>query len=48
MAAFALPRFIYGRLKPIIDRVLDWHQVQEAHRIMESNQNVGKIVLKVS
>lgn len=48
MAAFALPRFEDGRLKPIIDCVLDWHQVQEAHKLMESNQNVGKIVLKVS
>jgi putative PIG3 family NAD(P)H quinone oxidoreductase len=47
MAAFALPRFEDGRLKPIIDRVLDWHQVQEAHRLMESNQNAGKIVLTI-
>jgi NADPH:quinone reductase-like Zn-dependent oxidoreductase len=48
LAAFALPRFKEGRLKPIIDRVLDWKQVQEAHRLMESNQNTGKIVLKWS
>jgi len=47
MAAFALPRFGDGRLKPVIDRVLDWKQVQEAHQLMESNQNTGKIVLKV-
>jgi NADPH:quinone reductase-like Zn-dependent oxidoreductase len=48
LAAFALPRFKEGRLKPIIDRVLDWQQVQEAHTLMENNQNTGKIVLKVS
>jgi putative PIG3 family NAD(P)H quinone oxidoreductase len=46
--AFALPRFKDGRLKPIIDRVLDWNQVKEAHAIMENNSNAGKIVLKIS
>jgi NADPH:quinone reductase-like Zn-dependent oxidoreductase len=44
---FALPRFKEERLKPVIDRVLDWNQVKEAHAIMESNKNSGKIVLKV-
>jgi putative PIG3 family NAD(P)H quinone oxidoreductase len=44
---FALPRFQDGRLKPVIDRVLDWNQVKEAHAIMESNKNSGKIVLKI-
>jgi putative PIG3 family NAD(P)H quinone oxidoreductase len=44
---FALPRFRDGRLKPVIDRVLDWNQVKEAHAIMESNKNSGKIVLKI-
>lgn len=48
MAAFALPRFKDGRLKPVIDCVLDWTDVQEAHRLMESNQNSGKIVLRIT
>lgn len=47
LSAFALPRFQDGRLKPVIDRVLDWTQVQEAHHLMESNQNTGKIVLRI-
>lgn len=48
LAAFALPRFADGRLRPIVDRAFDWQQVREAHQYMESNQNAGKIVLRVS
>jgi len=45
---FALPRFADGRLVPIVDTVFDWHEVGDAHRRMESNANVGKIVLRVT
>jgi tumor protein p53-inducible protein 3 len=44
---FALPRFADGRLQPVIDRVFDWQDVREAHRYMESNANIGKIVLRI-
>lgn len=44
---YALPRFADGRLQPVIDKVFDWQDVREAHRYMESNANVGKIVLRV-
>ncbi|HEX7069217.1 MAG TPA: NAD(P)H-quinone oxidoreductase [Rhodothermales bacterium] len=46
-ATFALPRLEDGRLRPIIDRVFDWADVAEAHQRMESNLNVGKIVLRI-
>ncbi|WPP53292.1 NAD(P)H-quinone oxidoreductase [Catalinimonas niigatensis] len=46
-SAFALPLFAAGELKPIIDRVYPWEQVVEAHQHMESNQNSGKIVLRI-
>ncbi|MGZ8431463.1 MAG: NAD(P)H-quinone oxidoreductase [Candidatus Deferrimicrobiaceae bacterium] len=46
-AAFALPRFADGRLIPVIDSVFDWTEVGSAHLRMESNANVGKIVLRV-
>lgn len=36
-----------GLLTPIIDRVFAFEDVVEAHRYMESNQQFGKIVLKV-
>lgn len=46
-AAFALPLFEEKKLKPIIDRIYSWEQIIEAHQYMESNQNTGKIVLKI-
>jgi putative PIG3 family NAD(P)H quinone oxidoreductase len=46
-AQFALHRFQSGELKPVIDRIFDWEQVQEAHRYMEENRNIGKIILKI-
>jgi len=40
-----LPLFSTDKLKPVIDCVLPIQEVQEAHRMMESNSNQGKIVL---
>lgn len=36
-----------GRIMPQIDRVIDWRDVVAAHEYMESNQNIGKIVLRI-
>jgi len=36
-----------GKLKPVIDRVFTLDQIVEAHRHMESNTQLGKIVVKV-
>ena len=36
-----------GKLKTVIDRVFPFDQLAEAHRYMESNQQSGKIVVKV-
>jgi NADPH:quinone reductase-like Zn-dependent oxidoreductase len=36
-----------GRLTPLVDRVFDFEQVVEAYQYMESNQQKGKIVVKV-
>jgi putative PIG3 family NAD(P)H quinone oxidoreductase len=46
-SAFALPRFADGRLVAVIDSVYPLAEAAEAHRRMESNANIGKIVLKV-
>lgn len=43
-----LSDFAAGRLRPVIDRIYDWTEVVDAHRRMEANQNVGKIVLRIS
>jgi putative PIG3 family NAD(P)H quinone oxidoreductase len=44
---FALERFADGRLVSVIDSVYDLEDAAEAHRYMESNANIGKIVLRV-
>jgi putative PIG3 family NAD(P)H quinone oxidoreductase len=44
---FALDRFADGRLQTVIDRVFDLQDAPEAHLYMESNANIGKIVLRV-
>jgi len=47
-ATFALPRFADGRLVPVVDTIFDWREVAKAHERMESNVNIGKIVLRVT
>ncbi len=44
---FALPRFASGELTPVIDSVYPLEAAAEAHRHMEANRNIGKIVLAV-
>jgi putative PIG3 family NAD(P)H quinone oxidoreductase len=47
-AAFAMPRFADGRLKPVVDSIWDWENANNAHEYMEQNKNTGKIVLRLS
>lgn len=44
---FALPRFEQDTLRPVIDRVYPIEEAAEAHRYMETNANIGKIILRV-
>jgi len=44
---YALERFADGRLVPVVDSVYDLRDAPAAHRYMESNANIGKIVLRV-
>lgn len=44
---FALPRFKAGKMHPVVDSVFDWKEVGKAHTYMESNANIGKIILRV-
>jgi NADPH:quinone reductase-like Zn-dependent oxidoreductase len=46
-AAEMLPLFDTGALKPVIDRRFALSDVADAHRYMESNANVGKILIDV-
>jgi len=43
-----LPEFETGRFHPVLDeRTFTLDEIADAHRYMESNQNVGKIVIRV-
>jgi NADPH2:quinone reductase len=44
----ALPGFDAGRLAPVIDTRFPLDAVADAHRRMEANANVGKIVLDIT
>lgn len=41
------PRLERGELAPVIHTVLPFEEVVEAHRLMESSEHIGKIVLKL-
>jgi NADPH:quinone reductase-like Zn-dependent oxidoreductase len=42
-----MPLFALGKLRPVIDRRFGIDQIVEAHQLMESNANTGKIVIDV-
>ncbi len=46
-AVYSLEKFKTGKLKPVIDKVFDWKDVAVAHKYLEDNKNIGKLVLKV-
>lgn len=46
--AFAGDAIASGDIAPVVDSVFDWRDVRQAHEYMESNQNIGKIVLSVN
>lgn len=41
-----VPLFVDGRLKPVIDDVLPMKDIAEAHRRMEANETLGKLILR--
>ncbi|MBL8518436.1 MAG: NAD(P)H-quinone oxidoreductase [Betaproteobacteria bacterium] len=42
------PLIVAGRIKPVVKRIFALHEAAEAHRLMESSQHIGKIMLKVA
>jgi putative PIG3 family NAD(P)H quinone oxidoreductase len=36
-----------GKITPVIDSVFSWQEAEQAHQLMLTNSNIGKIVLKV-
>ena len=43
----ALPKFKDGSFKVLIEKVFPWEQIQDAHRLMESNKTKGKIICTI-
>jgi len=41
-----LPHFKTGELKPIVDFIYNVEEINEAHKRMEENKNIGKILVK--
>ena len=44
---YLLPLFESKKLVPVIDKVFSFNQIQQAHEYMESNQQMGKIVIRL-
>lgn len=44
---FALEKISTGKIKPVIDKVYSWKDVEKAHQRMKNNINIGKIVLDI-
>ncbi len=42
------PAILQGKISPVVDRVFPFAEVAKAHRVMENNQNIGKIVLSLT
>ncbi|SFB99172.1 putative NAD(P)H quinone oxidoreductase, PIG3 family [Alkalibacterium subtropicum] len=47
-AEVVMPFFKEKKLKPVIHVVIPFEELPEAHRMMEDNENTGKIIMKVS
>jgi NADPH:quinone reductase-like Zn-dependent oxidoreductase len=41
------PALSSGEVRPVVDRVLPWTDVAEAHRVLEAGENIGKVLLRV-
>jgi NADPH2:quinone reductase len=47
LSSKVMPLFNSGTLKPIIYKVLSFEEYEKAHSIMESDENIGKIILNL-
>jgi NADPH2:quinone reductase len=43
----AVPLFESGRLRPVVDRVLPFTSIRQAHEALERGETFGKVVVKV-
>ena len=45
ISSHVVPAFESGQLKPVIDRIVSFDAITDAHRAMENNETFGKVVL---
>ncbi|WP_158736825.1 NAD(P)H-quinone oxidoreductase [Alteribacillus sp. YIM 98480] len=45
--SFAMKKFENGQLLSIVDQVFNWRDAEDAHKFIEENKNIGKVVLKI-
>ena len=43
----ALPKFIDGSFKVVIDKVFDWKDITTAHKILEESNTQGKLICTI-
>lgn len=43
-----IPLFNQNKIRPIVDRIFLFENIQHAHKHMEANKNIGKIVIRVN
>lgn len=46
--AHVLPKLLDGRLRHVVERVVGWERIREAHELLEGNQTMGKVVCVVT
>lgn len=46
-SAKTLDLFANNQLRPIVDQIFTFDQIQQAHEYMENNKNTGKIIIKI-
>ena len=44
----AIPLFNQNKIKAVVDQVFNFEDIQNAHKRMEANKNLGKIILSVN
>ena len=44
----AVPKFVDGSFKVHIEKVYDWKDIQDAHRLMAENKTMGKLICRIS
>jgi NADPH:quinone reductase-like Zn-dependent oxidoreductase len=47
-AANVWPMIEAGTVRPVVDRVLTLDDAAEAHRLVDSSEHIGKVVLRVN